>query len=76
MYAPGVGRIVHTAPSERRTVAWKDVAAELVDRFGLIAGIEQAEKLRAEVEAEHTTVAEGVRQFRVSPDEKKRSTAA
>jgi putative phage-type endonuclease len=64
LYAPTVGRIVWTAPSDRRTVAWKDVAAayrELLesDSFDVVR-IDQ-------IEAEHTTVAEGTRTFRVTP---------
>lgn len=66
MFAPGVGKVLWTAPAERRTVAWKDVAAELIDRLGQLAGHEQAEAIRAEVEAEHTTSAE-IRTFRVTP---------
>ncbi|MFZ0324593.1 MAG: YqaJ viral recombinase family protein [Actinomycetes bacterium] len=67
LYAPQVGRITWTAPAERRTTAWKDVVAEirawLVDdlpAWYLVAALDAAE-------AAHTTVAEGLRTFRVTP---------
>lgn len=75
LYAPGVGRILWTAPGERRTVAWKEVARgyrihleAVVMRAGLDADDARAalDELDA-IEAEHTTVAEGVRTFRPTP---------
>lgn len=65
LYAPRVGRIVWTAPSDRRTVAWKDVAAEL--RELVIEHTPLETSYLDSIEAEHTTVAEGLRTFRVSP---------
>jgi putative phage-type endonuclease len=65
LYAPRVGKVVWTAPSSRTTVAWKDVVAEvrawLVDDMpNLVAKLDEAEAL-------HTSVAEGLRTFRVTP---------
>jgi putative phage-type endonuclease len=78
LYAPGVGKVLWTAPGERRSTSWKDVAADY--RFRLeqdardrwegdllaasIAGLD-------EIEATHTTTAEGVRTFRVTPAKEK-----
>jgi putative phage-type endonuclease len=75
MYAPKVGRIVWTAPSDRRTVGWKDVAGEYrgaleeairasdLDAVALTTALQELD----EIEANHTTVAEGLRTFRVTP---------
>lgn len=70
MFAPGIGRVVHTAPGERRTVAWKEVAAayRTVLEEHHLADVEAIESL-------YTRIEEGVRQFRVTP-EKDRSSAA
>lgn len=75
MYAPRVGRIVWTAPSDRRTVSWKDVAGEY--RGALeeairsadldVVALQEAMRELDEIEANHTTVAEGLRTFRVTP---------
>lgn len=74
LFAPGVGRILWTAPAERRDVAWKGVAAayrerleETVIRPGLEADDARMalEELDA-VEAEHTTVKTS-RTFRPTP---------
>jgi putative phage-type endonuclease len=59
MFAPGVGRIVWTAPSERRTTSWRDVVDELRSQV-------EESLLTGAIDA-HTTVAEGIRQFRVTP---------
>jgi putative phage-type endonuclease len=65
LFAPKVGRIVWTAPSDRRTVAWKDVAADI--RAWLLDDMPE-ELVRLDVvERSHTTVAEGLRTFRVTP---------
>lgn len=91
LFAPGAGRIVWTAPTERRTVSWKEVAADYRAAFdalrevleptvrarlltGLIAEdqLDEATLLRqamdepGEIEAAHTTTAEGLRTFRVT----------
>jgi putative phage-type endonuclease len=76
MYAPGVGKVVWTAPSERRTVAWKELAAAYRDElvrlrdaltddggFLMNAHDERLDRLADQ----HTTTAEGLRTFRVSP---------
>lgn len=78
MYAPKVGRVLWTLPSDRRTVAWKEVgstlraivervrarAPELVDQIlSEAVGTTDLDEL----ESLYTAVAEGVRQFRVSP---------
>lgn len=68
MFAPGVGRVVWTAPSERRTVAWKDVVDELRSQV--------EESLLAGAIESHTTVAEGIRQFRITPAKPGASEAA
>jgi len=67
LYAPNVGRILWTAPTQRRTVAWKDVVADLRT---VLAMYPHPEPLLAEidaVEAAHTTVADDVRTFRPTP---------
>jgi putative phage-type endonuclease len=80
LWAPSVGRIVWTAPGERRTVAWKEVAGayrlildRLVENPNAYVG-EALEAIQASlgldavpaIESLYTTVAEGVRQFRVT----------
>lgn len=65
LFAPGVGRVVWTAPSSRTTVTWKDVVEDV--RAWLLDDMPDAvARLEAAI-AEHTTVAEGLRTFRVSP---------
>lgn len=87
MYAPGIGRVLWTAPSSRSTVAWKDVAYDLrraIDNLIAVGGSAAETALAsvlgttdlAEVEAIHTTVAEGIRQFRVSPAKPAQEEAA
>jgi putative phage-type endonuclease len=81
LYAPRVGRVLWTAPSERRTVAWKEVAAtyrgvlQRAHAAGGDAGL-WIEGLLSEaagttslddIESLYTTVAEGLRTFRVTP---------
>lgn len=64
MFAPGVGKVLWTAPAERRTVAWKEVAAAYRE---LLAGsVLATDDDLAAIEAEHTTTAE-LRTFRVTP---------
>jgi putative phage-type endonuclease len=72
LYAPHVGRVLWTAPSERRSVAWKEVAAayrawieEQTEPTGMAPVFERPD-LEA-IESLYTTVAEAVRQFRVTP---------
>ena len=51
LYAPGVGRVLWTAPATRRSVKWKEVAAayrQLIERaapdpFGILADLEAIE---------------------------------
>lgn len=85
MYAPGVGKVLWTAPGERRTVAWKEVAAAyrgVIDR-ARAAGIDLDQLLSDaagttaldEIESLYTTVAEGVRTFRVTPAKPEESAA-
>lgn len=65
LYAPRVGRITWTAPAERRTTVWKDVVAEI--RTWLVDDMPDLVAALDEAEAAHTTVAEGLRTFRVTP---------
>lgn len=74
LYAPGIGRVAWTAPSSRRTPQWKEIAAEY--RFRLEQDIRDrwdgdllAQSLADldAIEARHTTTAEGIRQFRITP---------
>ena len=82
LYARGVGSVLWTVPAERRTVAWKDVAAALRveirewDEFIRGAGGTPLtdEELDGIVER-FTKVDAGVRQFRVSPPNAKREAA-
>lgn len=78
MFAPRVGRVLWTAPAERRTVAWKDVAAAyraaMQLEYDALASLDLSETYLPleegwldSIEAEHTTVAEGIRTFRVTP---------
>lgn len=64
LYAPKVGRVLWTAPAERKTVSWKEVA------YDLRAWIEEQVALAPPdldaIEASHTTTAEGLRTFRVT----------
>ena len=64
MFAPGVGKVVWTAPATRRNVAWKDVAnvyrGLLLETSALTA--DQVD----DVVDEHTTTSE-TRTFRVTP---------
>lgn len=63
MFAPGVGKVLWTAPAERRTVGWKDVAAA----YRALLDADSFDRARIdEIEAEHTTVTE-TRTFRVTP---------
>lgn len=78
MYAHGVGKVLWTEPSSRRSIGWKEVgstlrgvvervrdrAPELVDQI-LSEAIGTTDL--DELESLYTTVAEGVRQFRVTP---------
>jgi len=80
LYARGVGRVTWTAPAERRTVAWKEVAAayrkwieEVTPGTGMALELDRPDL--DWIEGLYTKVDEGVRQFRVSP-EKERSSAA
>ena len=80
LFAPGVGRVIWTAPAERRTVAWKEVAATfraVIERAHAAGGdagmwIEGLLSEGAgttsldEIESLYTTSAE-VRSFRVTP---------
>jgi putative phage-type endonuclease len=66
LYAPGVGKVLWTAPSERRTVAWKEYALEL-ERLAIEWGNPSGPDQIAALREEHTTTAEGLRTFRVSP---------
>jgi hypothetical protein len=59
LIAPGVGKVLWTAPSSRSTTAWKDVAA-------VLAGQLPEGSLEAAVEA-HTRTDDGIRQFRITP---------
>lgn len=75
MYARGVGKVVWTAPGERRTVAWKEVAAgyrkrleEVVIRAGMDPddarmALEELDTL----ESLYTRLESGIRQFRITP---------
>lgn len=65
LIAPGVGKVVWTAPGSRSAVAWKEVAAEL--REWITDEYPQAADRIAAIEAEHTATTEGVRTFRVTP---------
>ena len=75
LYAPGVGRIVWTAPTERKSVKWKEVAAAYLTRLEEVvakAGLEPDDERMAldelaAIEAEFTTVEEGIRTFRPTP---------
>lgn len=65
MYAPGVGKVLWTAPTSRSTVAWKDVVEDVRawladDNPDELARLERAI-------AEHTSTADGLRMFRVTP---------
>lgn len=71
LYAPGVGRIVWTAPAERRDVKWKSVAAayrewieEQTPGTGMAPELDRPD-LDA-IEAEHTEV-KPIRTFRPTP---------
>lgn len=93
MYAPGIGRVLWTAPSSRQTPAWKEIAAALrhaleavdatdawiakqvLNELGVPAGEEFTDRLDA-LEAMHTTTAEGIRQFRVTPAKPAQEDAA
>jgi putative phage-type endonuclease len=74
LFAPGVGRIVWTAPAERRDVAWKGVAGDYRKRLEEVvirAGMDPDDAQAAldeldQIETEHTTVKE-VRTFRPTP---------
>jgi putative phage-type endonuclease len=76
LYAPKAGRVYWSAPADRRAVAWKEVAAALraevvrlrerfTDDNGFLMNAHD-ERLDA-IESLYTTVAEGVRSFRVVP---------
>lgn len=62
LVAPGVGRIVHTAPATTRSVKWREVAQEYA---ALLEGSLPTEAI-GRVIAEHTTERTG-RTFRPSP---------
>jgi hypothetical protein len=67
LWAPNVGRVLWTAPTTRSTVAWKDVAAAYRELLEALTPGDYAARQAAEIEAEHTTTAENVRQFRITP---------
>jgi putative phage-type endonuclease len=90
MYAPGVGKVLWTAPSERRTTAWKEVATAYRQALLEVAAHDSwianqvvphledrpfTEDLDA-IEGLYTTVAEGIRQFRVTPAKERGAHAA
>jgi predicted phage-related endonuclease len=59
LIAPGVGKVLWTAPSSRSTTAWKEVAA-------VLGGQLPEGSLEAAIEA-HTRTDDGIRQFRITP---------
>lgn len=86
LYAPGVGRIVWTAPAERRTVAWKELAGVLrraVDQLVALGGSSAEQALAGaigttsldELEELYATVAE-IRTFRPTPAKEQEASAA
>lgn len=84
LYAPGVGRIVWTAPTTRTTVAWKEVAAALRTALEEARGKDSDNVLRGfldgidldAIESLYTTVAENVRTFRPTPAKPTEEVAA
>lgn len=85
MFAPGVGKVLWTAPSERRTPAWKEIAAAyraaIEKELGLVESGDMSETALpsredlAAIESLYTSVAEGVRQFRITPAKIEESVA-
>lgn len=69
LYAPGVGRVLWTAPHEKRTTKWKEVAGEfrIMIQMAYQASGDELPDLD-EVELQHTTVDPDARSFTVKPE--------
>jgi putative phage-type endonuclease len=83
LYAPGVGKVVWTAPGERRTVAWKELAAayravlqHVVDRLpGVFSELDSGIPDPDALESLYERIETGVRQFRVTPAKTRQEAA-
>lgn len=75
LYAKRVGKVLWTAPSERRTVAWKEVAAgyrKRLEEVVIRAGMDPDDARLAldeldAIESLYTRLDAGIRQFRITP---------